>query len=182
MTKYLIVSGCSFTTSHYRSSFHPEVHALWPKWPELLADKLDLKLINLGASGAGNEYILSSLVDEINKRNVNDIEMVIAAWSRCDRRDYSINGRWTNDRVDSRGDLDYHISRTNRYKQLLESFCNDKKVSCKQFQMIELYRGDMDTVQGKTMKTDPENIISDKDRHPNAKGHQLIMEYVYENL
>ena len=28
----------------------------------------------------------------------------------------------------------------------------------------------------------PEDYISDKDKHPNAKGHQVIAEAIYERL
>ena len=39
----------------------------WPMWPELVAKKLDMDCINLGQSGAGNEYIYFTLLDEIIK-------------------------------------------------------------------------------------------------------------------
>ena len=50
----LIASGCSWT--RYRS------HSTWP---EVLSQKLGMECVNLGASAAGNEYIFSSILDEV---------------------------------------------------------------------------------------------------------------------
>ena len=47
MRKKLIVSGCSFTTKDYVSSTYPDIDTSYPKWPELLAEKLDMDCINL---------------------------------------------------------------------------------------------------------------------------------------
>lgn len=52
--KYLIASGCSFT----------EGHILKEKgsWATYFAKKYNLELINLGKGGAGNQYILSNVI------------------------------------------------------------------------------------------------------------------------
>ena len=70
MKKILLVSGCSFTTNKYESAHHPDLVADWPKWPELLAKKLNMNCINVGQSGAGQEYIYNSLVRNINAKNI----------------------------------------------------------------------------------------------------------------
>lgn len=89
MKKLLLVSGDSFADPQFRSSSHPEMDVSWPKWPELMAKKLDMKLINLGRSGAGNEYISSSLQDVIVRLDdKSQIGLVIAGWSQCFRHDY----------------------------------------------------------------------------------------------
>ena len=54
MRKILLVSGCSNTDKDFYSELHPELDTSWPKWPELLAKKLDMDCVNLGKSGAGN--------------------------------------------------------------------------------------------------------------------------------
>ena len=63
MKKILLASGCSMTDSNYVSETNPEIDCSWPKWPELIAKKLDMECINLGRNGAGNEYIYSSLLE-----------------------------------------------------------------------------------------------------------------------
>lgn len=38
--KKLIVSGCSWCDTKFESVFHPELDCSWPKWPEMLAEKI----------------------------------------------------------------------------------------------------------------------------------------------
>ena len=54
MRKILLVSGCSNTDKDFYSELHPDMDCSWPKWPELLAKKLDMDCVNLAKSGAGN--------------------------------------------------------------------------------------------------------------------------------
>ena len=64
--KKLIVSGCSWGDTNFFSSFHPDMDCDWPKWPEILAEKLGMECVNLCKCGAGQEYIYSSLCDYIH--------------------------------------------------------------------------------------------------------------------
>ena len=75
----LIVSGCSYTDNIWIDS-----HGFTP-WPEKLAEKLGMECINLGASGAGNEHILSSLMDMMFEK---DIGLMIAMWTQPARMDF----------------------------------------------------------------------------------------------
>ena len=77
----LIVSGCSYTDNWYTSRFG------FTTWPELLAEKLGMECINLGSCGSGNEYILSSLMDMMFKK---EIGLMIAMWSELQRIDFEI--------------------------------------------------------------------------------------------
>jgi hypothetical protein len=77
----LIVSGCSYTDNVFTSR-----HG-FTAWPQLLAEKLGMECINLGSAGAGNEYILSSLMDIMFKK---DIGLMIAMWSEFQRLDFQI--------------------------------------------------------------------------------------------
>ena len=77
----LIVSGCSYTDNVYTSRFG------FTTWTELLAEKLGMECINLGSCGSGNEYILSSLMDMMFKK---EIGLMIAMWSEPTRIDFEI--------------------------------------------------------------------------------------------
>ena len=79
----LIVSGCSYTDNIWIDS-----HGFTP-WPELLAERLGVKCVNLGASGAGNEYILSSLMEMIFEKNIG---LMIAMWTQPARMDFPCDG------------------------------------------------------------------------------------------
>ena len=55
--KYLIVSGDSNTTADFDSISHPDMDFSYKKWPELLAEKLGMKVINVARSAQGNESV-----------------------------------------------------------------------------------------------------------------------------
>jgi hypothetical protein len=140
MKKILLVSGCSFTTDKFTSAFHPYMDCSWRKWPELLAEKLDMRVVNLARSGSGNEFVFSSLIDKIQELGPERIGMVIPAWSQCQRRDWCENNVWKNMIIPDRGDLKYHINKSMRYYWLFQHFCETHKIKYKQVQMIEFIR------------------------------------------
>ena len=82
----LLVSGDSWTDSNFESVHHPEMDTSWKKWPEILAEKLELNLVNVAFSGSGNQYIYTSLLDKIVE--LDDIALVIAGWSKGCRSDW----------------------------------------------------------------------------------------------
>lgn len=57
MKKILIVSGDSFSDKNFRTWIHPELDTSWPKWPEIVAERMNMDCINLAKSGASNDYI-----------------------------------------------------------------------------------------------------------------------------
>ena len=73
--KKLVVSGCSYTDNYARQEKIKE----FPLWGELLAEKLDMDLINLGRCGYGNKAIYTSLAETILPRK--DIGLCVAIWS-----------------------------------------------------------------------------------------------------
>lgn len=147
MKKILLVGGCSFTDSNFKTFVHPELDVSFPKWPEIIAKKLDMKLVNLAFSGSGQEQIYSRFVDYINENGSDNIGLAIAAWSQCQRRDYQThedyfkNNRdyWRNDRVDERGDVFYWTKKSLRYFISFQNLCEQHKLPYKQFQMISLF-------------------------------------------
>ena len=139
--KKLIVSGCSWGDQIFFSPYHPDMDCDWPKWPEILAEKLGMECVNLCKCGAGQEYIYSSLSDYIQKTPKEEIGQVIAAWSTAPRRDYNTKDRWTNDRQDMRGDLKYWVERSIRYQYAFQNLMEQTQLPYLHFQMISLYRG-----------------------------------------
>lgn len=166
MRKILLVSGDSFTDSIQRSAAHPVLDTSWPKWPELLAKKLDMDVINLGSSGAGNNYIYSSLHDslrlhpnKINSRHIpsfnnNNVGLVVAAWSQCHREDWQETGwrgQWKNERIHDRGDLINWVRESLRIYSNFQMLCKNYNLPYIHTQMIPMYvdyiRGLMPTEQ-----------------------------------
>jgi len=141
MKKILLVSGCSNTDKNWYSEIHPEMDCSWPKWPELLAEKLNMDCVNLAKSGAGNEYIYSSLLDYITENNTSNIGLVIPAWTQCQRKDFSNgwNMRWTNTRIDSHGDVFSWIRKSLNYYLSFQILCEKYNLPYMQLHMLHLY-------------------------------------------
>lgn len=188
MKKILLVSGCSFTDSNWISEIHPEIDTSWPKWPELLAEKLDMRLINVAKSGAGNEYIYTSLLETItfNLNNLSDIGLVIPAWSSCQRKDYQQGwtGRWTNARLDPHGDVFSWVKRSLKYYLSFQILCERYNLPYMQVQMLESYReiftglryGHAEIAKGIKTVEDKIEYKGDK-RKDNKKVIEIIMNY-----
>jgi len=170
MRKKLIVSGCSFTDENFQSLSAPDYDCSFPKWPELLAKKLNMECVNLGANGAGNNYIYETLLEEITRTPKDEIGLVLAAWSQSNRVDYeeytpyiqhtSHRDRhdsimlWRGKRLGREGDLFYWIKNTLRHYISLENLCKNHNLPYKQFQMINAFEGYLNGLH----KTDTEVV------------------------
>ena len=146
----MIVSGDSFTASVYQSMHYPEVNTDWTVWPELVADKLGMTCINLAKSGFGNEYIYSSLLDNITKRPIEDIGFVCASWTEPKRMDWTIKGYWDSDLMiqsflqmrSPGGDAQHQINRTLRYQYSFQQVMKSLNLPFAQIQTLGLGRHD----------------------------------------
>tara|TARA_Y100000004_G_scaffold139021_1_gene157779 strand:+ start:213 stop:944 length:732 start_codon:yes stop_codon:yes gene_type:complete len=142
MKKTLLVSGCSNTEESFYSELHPELDTSWPKWPELLAKKLDMDYVNLGKSGAGNDYIYRSLLNYITRNDSSNIGLVIPAWSQCNRKDYQEGnlGRWTNARIDPNGDVFSWMKKTLDNYVSFQILCEKYNLNYLHVQMLMPYQ------------------------------------------
>jgi len=165
LTKYkkILVSGCSFTNKDYESAHNPNIDVSWPKWPEILGKQLDCEVINLGFSGAGNEYISSTILDNIDKYNP---DLVIAAWSQSQRKDYMSHNRWNNILYDMYGDMEYFINKSLRTYYLMQEYFKFKKIKYCPFQMLPIY-----SINSHSLLKDEEKKLVSK----------IILKSVYHN-
>ena len=84
--KKLIAIGCSFTEHYLNNPMSPDFDHNFPRWPQHLADKLDMECVNLGQCGVGNKYILSKIVDTVlTEKNIG---LVVLMWSEWIRQDF----------------------------------------------------------------------------------------------
>jgi hypothetical protein len=159
--KKLIVSGCSYTVKDYISSAHPEMDCSWPKWPEMLAKKLNMEIVNLAFNGAGNRFILQTLLEAIERTPKEEIGMVIAAWSQANRDDWQeyhrtgpklipikfdnekfVKGfKWQNMRINRLGNIFGWVRESLLGYITLQNVCKRYDIPLRQFQMIGLYDG-----------------------------------------
>ncbi len=162
--KKLIVSGDSFSDLHYRSGVFPNLDTgKWKKWPEYVAEYLDMELVCLAKTGKGNYYIYSSLLEYITNNDIDEIGGVIAAWTQCHRRDYEEHGAWCTNRLDNDGDVVGWVERTLRHYQSFQLLCERYDLPYTHFQMNDFYEGyinglgpteDEQVFQGKTKEAD----------------------------
>ena len=186
MKKILLASGCSYTTKNYLSHFHEDMKCDWPKWPEILAEMMNLEPMNLCLSGMGQEYIYSSISDVLSEIDINEVGYVIAAWTSAPRRDYEKTDmwrgakfkdiknvkkvkRWHNNRTDSKGDIQYWIRKSIRYQYAFQNLMEqhkkrvaDQALFYKHVQMISLIKGHIWEVINNLDYSDYENDLQMK--------------------
>ena len=156
----MIVSGDSFTASEYMSMHYPKVKTNWTVWPELVADKLGMTCINLAKSGFGNEYIYSSLLDDVSKRPIEDIGFVCASWTEPKRMDWAVKGYWDSDLMiqsflqmrSPGGDAQHQINKTLRYQYSFQQVMKSLNLPFAQIQMLGLGRHDDSIKKNKIFK------------------------------
>ena len=168
--KYLIVSGCSWADPEQYSEdpkVSNDIVKNYHRWPNILADKLNMKLINFGKYASGNEYICSSLIDNIlamSEDERSNIGLVIAAWSEAKRTDfefkkndndyyvknlfenkykeYRYNKKYIWDSVlytdPLRGDMFYRVKQSIRYMYMLQTFLKHNNIPYKMVQSVPL--------------------------------------------
>ena len=143
--KKLIVAGDSYSDLNYRSGVLPNLDtSKWKKWPEYIAEHLDMELVCLSKTGKGNEYIYSALLEYITNTPKEEIGAVMAAWTQCHRSDYQEWGLWSTTRLDNEGDVHYWTEKTIRYYLSFQLLCERYDLPYAHFQMNELYEGYID--------------------------------------
>ena len=94
--KYLIAAGDSMTAdliSHKLIHLGSEAAPLgepFPVWSKLLSNKLNMKDINLGLPGGGNQSIFEKTTFEVSKYDPKEIGLVVVMWSEYFRLDIRI--------------------------------------------------------------------------------------------
>lgn len=139
MGRYIICVGDSFTDPNFCSNIHPEMTCPWPRWPEILGQKMGKEVINLGKSGMGNDYIYNMAVDEITKHDPRDIDYVFIGWSQSHRFDRKYNGQWICATKAQKFDFEGYLDKTMVYYFSLQQICKSLGIRYKQMQMISVY-------------------------------------------
>ena len=155
--KKLIVSGDSCTDLTFESPVHPTWDYSWPKWPEHLAKHLGMELVCLGKGGQGNQFIYSTLLDEITNTKKDTIGLVIAAWSQSHRKDWELGHvpgprvnyevglkqLWRSKRVDEDGDILHWVTKSLRTYLSFQILCERYNLPYYHFQMGDLFENYM---------------------------------------
>ena len=184
MKKILLVSGCSNTEKNFFSDVHPMMKCDWPKWPDILAKKLDMEVVNLAKSGMGNEYIYTTLLRFITTTDRDKIGLVIPAWTQNQRKDYQTKGFWHNVRIDPNGDVFSWMRKTLDYYLSFQILCERYNLPYMQVQMLSPY---IDWLNG-LMPADGDKRFSKDFRHTypgnKIKDNKRLIEIIanYDDL
>ena len=110
--KKLIAIGCSYTHHYLRSIQSPNLDWNFPRWPQHLADMLDMECVNLGRSGAGNEYMLAKVLQVFSEKNIGLVVIMWSEWPRLDFQTGNGNSGWDT----------FHPHRDNSKNAIVEPF------------------------------------------------------------
>ena len=83
--KILLAGGCSFTEHALVSWVDPSISTDFPRWPEVLAKKLDMECVNLGRSGCSNQLISTSIFEYLMENPKKEIGLVCCLWTEYTR-------------------------------------------------------------------------------------------------
>jgi len=83
--KILLAGGCSFTEHTLFSYCDPSLSTDFPRWPEVLAKKLDMECVNLGKKACDNHYISTSIFEYLMKNPKKEIGLVCCLWTNYTR-------------------------------------------------------------------------------------------------
>tara|TARA_B100000902_G_C27122449_1_gene819362 strand:+ start:48 stop:980 length:933 start_codon:yes stop_codon:yes gene_type:complete len=161
MRKKLIVSGDSCTEDDFHSPCHPDWDFEYPKWPNFVADYLDMDLVNLASGGRGNYFVYSTLQDKILNTPKSQIGLVIAGWTQSHRDDWGVglsmgrkdergrsrrayNQPWRSERVNKNGDLLFWVTRTLRLYIDFQCMCSRFNIPFCHFQMGDIFETYLD--------------------------------------
>jgi len=232
--KKLIAIGCSFTEHYLNSDQSPNLNFDFPRWPQHLADMLDMECVNLGKSGAGNDYILAKTVDAtLKEKNIGLVVLMWSGWQRVGFQCFPDWDRWFHitphkpyhmvdqEKFFKEKQNSFHATRNTMrtfihaekilsdipymflqgtqaifYNEYQSRWAVSKEIlTSPYFDYIESNISDrfigwplMKEIGGYCIddildKKDPKRLeyrISRTDPHPNAAGHKIVAEFLYE--
>jgi hypothetical protein len=125
--KVLISSGDSWTAGS-KSSAPGVIPDSFPYWPEILANKLDMDFVNVGAAGIGNEFIYNHMIDKLctTKR----IGLAICLWTTSDRLRKHTKKQAGTDLTDRK----YNLLKSMRWYHAFQNHCELHNIQYLQMQ------------------------------------------------
>jgi hypothetical protein len=165
MKKILLTSGSSFSTDCLVSTDDPTENLNFPKWPLILANKLDYELINNSKVGASNLYIYDHLMENILKYD-QSIGLVVAAWSygfktsifrNCELNFINLDDQDTTDptiiqaatsikdKLLSDDLIVSSIEQTLRLMIYIQDTCDSKNITCIHYPLLNIFKTNFPT-------------------------------------
>ena len=175
----LIVSGCSHSHSNLQQYLDHGIKT----WPEIVADELDMELMNLARGSAPNDYIANSVMDAVLD-NLDKNLTVMVLWTDSARwygfeqdicwLTYNLRCMWRlNDFLNQR-DVTFYQAATSCPTAGLDPQPPNEDIFKNRY-----FSKDYFTTQAPTdnmIWMGNEELMIPNDPHPNQKGHDWIAE------
>jgi hypothetical protein len=171
-----------------------------------LSRALDTDLVNVALSGASNEYIFHSIMD--NLHSLDNIHSVVIMWTSLNRIYWKSNGRhwfvlpgWGSSMIDLvnfemhdkqahgawfTGDNNQVIDElSNVYPFLIQNFFDSQEMAKKTTNYRRAIKAQCDAKQIKLVDLTINDLVTNKliphIKHPSESEHESIAEFILEN-
>ena len=173
-------------------------------WPNTLGKKIGYDIKNIGKSGASNDFILDSIIDNFNNIEPNDVVIIEKTfYQRFDVPNLNSgefhtqyaeslylnsidlkNNPYNKDKLEIETILNYGIlfsdhklfkDRQNRRFEFIKTQLNNKVNKILMWNVLDFLNGKIETIEQHT-----EGKI--KDYHFSFNGHKLFAEFLYKKL
>ena len=89
---YLLAGGCGFSDYNFKLDHKPAIDTSYPKWPTILAKRLNIsKIINTAKAGGSNELVFGAVFDNIVISKPKVVTILMTAWDRTTPYGYPSN-------------------------------------------------------------------------------------------
>ena len=200
----LICYGDSWTAGHgvERDKKYKEIPDAGPfinklrsqnSWPRWLAEKLNVEYVNMGICGYGNQYIYNDIKDNIQKKLLNDNDLIIVMFSYPyryvkDTKDI-IRLFWETEKILSKYKHFYFNSFYATFKNedfdtknLPKEFINPNGCVSDVLKEYEIKNNvSVWEYESRSVWND-ERKFWEGDYHPNLLGYKIIGDYIYNNI
>jgi len=176
-------------------------------WPNILADKLKLDVINLGKCGASNDYIIDSIIDnfdkiiendyviigktfherfDIPKKESNQLQTIFGEIEDYSKDDWWIH--WTNETGRSEEEIEtiinfiYYYADNRLYEERQNKRYNFLKNLLENKNVNILLWKVEEPITKRMERIDVATNFKIKDKHFSFKGHKLFSEYLYNKI
>lgn len=206
MKKKLLVSGCSIThgSELYNGFMHEE--NVKRSYSAYLSRALDTELVNVALSGASNEYIFHSIMD--NLHSISNIHSVVVMWTSNERlywknqnRHWFVLPNWASSMVDLvnfemhdklkhgawiTGDNDQVVDELcDIYPFFIQNYFDSQEMAKKTQNYRRAIQAQCDAAQIKLVELTVNDLITNKliphIKHPSDSEHESIAKFIMEN-
>ena len=176
-------------------------------WPNILADKLNFNISNLGKSGASNDYIIDSIIDnfdnisendcviigktfherfDIPVKNVNELKTIFGEIDDYSKDDWWVH--WSNEIGRSQEEVEtvvnfiYYYADSHLYEERQNKRYNFLKKLLEEKNVNVLFWKVEEPITKKIERIDVATGLKIKDKHYSFKGHRIFSEYLYNKI